>query len=478
MIKGYTSIRFLRVFLVLWITYATYTMGRRPFSVARADIQRDTGLTAAQTSIVDTVFMLTYTVGQLGYGYIKKYLGNKEILLYGILFSSVSSLLLAFSSSLLFFSLAWALNGFAQAAGWATCLSILNYWIFPQERGRVMGWWSTNMAVGGVVGNVLPAFLIGKGFSWRLAVSIEAIVLMGVAVLIFFSLIQHPNMVRLPSVQQVEENNITAGYLQEIGSLRLNKDGEICSPMCSSALTDSEPIQRMYNDSPSSKGISTSINDYDSSLTFWQIVFIPGVKGICMSYFLHKLVRYGFMFWLPYFAVEELKYTTESAGYVSSFFDIGGVIGTIASGFCSDWLFHGKGRTRVILLFTLGMIIGTWCFGAFSHIFVESVALCAVAVSVVGFFSFAIDALMSGSFLLDFLEHAKLTGQSGAISGVVGGMGSAGSIFQGIFTVVLSSSSWSTLFYSFSLASAVASICLIQPLRYEMRGRHGTFSIV
>ncbi|KAH9601667.1 Major facilitator superfamily [Trypanosoma melophagium] len=477
MLKGYTGMRFIHVFVVLWITYATYTMGRRPFSVARADIQRDTGLTAAQTSIVDTVFTVTYTVGQLGYGYIKKDLGNKEILLYGILLSSLSSMLLAFSSSLLFFCLAWALNGFAQAAGWATCLSILNYWIFPQERGRVMGWWSTNMAVGGVVGNVLPAFLIGQGFSWRLAVSLEAMVLIVVGGIIFFSLIQHPNMVRLPSVQQLEEEIVTAEFLQEIEYLRLNKDGEIRSPMRSLVSTDSIPVQRIKNGS-SNERISIDNNAYASSLTFCQITLIPGVGGICLSYFLHKLVRYGFMFWLPYFAVEELKYSTESAGYVASFFDIGGVIGTIASGFCSDWLFRGKGRTRVILLFTLGMIITTWSFGAFSHIFVESVTLCTVAVAGVGFFSFAIDALMSGSFLLDFLENAQLTGQSGAITGVVGGMGSAGSIFQGIFTVVLSSSSWSTLFYSFSLASTVASLCLIHPLESELRNRQGTFSYV
>ncbi|ESL10641.1 hypothetical protein TRSC58_01622 [Trypanosoma rangeli SC58] len=461
MFKEYKEIRFFRVFLTLWITYATYTVVRRPLSVARADIQHDTGFTPAETSLVDSVFVLSYTNGQLLYGRISRCWGNKQLLFYGILLSAAALVCLALASTLPFFCLAWSINGIAQAAGWATCLSIMNAWVFPSERGRVMGWWSTNMAVGGLVGNIFPAFLIGKGFSWRVAVASEAAIILVVGGVLLLLLVQHPNLVGFPSVQQIEGGEQPTRWTSINHSPHLNKDGEVHEP--SMQPTDL-PVQQNENEFHKESGV----------LTFCSIIQLPGVRDICASYFLHKLVRYGFMFWLPYFAVQELKYTTEIAGYLTSAFDIGGVVGTVASGYISDWMFCGRGRTRVVLLFTVGMVLGTLSFAVFSHLFAEKALLFAAVTGIVGFFAFAIDALLSGSFLLDYLEQIQMANHAGAISGVMGGVGSVGSVFQGVFTVVLSTSSWPTLFYSFGLATALAGAFLIYPLRRELQQKSKT----
>ncbi|RNF17141.1 MFS transporter, OPA family, solute carrier family 37 (glycerol-3-phosphate transporter), member 1/2 [Trypanosoma conorhini] len=472
MFREYNKVRFFRVFLTLWITYAAYTVVRRPMSVARADIQRDTGLTPAETSLVDSVFVFSYTFGQLLYGRISRRWGNKQILLYGILLSAAALACLGLASSLSLFCVAWAINGIAQAAGWATCLSIMNRWVFPNERGRVMGWWSTNMAVGGVIGNVFPAFLIGKGYSWRVSVGAEAALILAVGGVVLLVLVQHPNVVGFLSVQQVEGEAQPTSWARIDDSLPLNKDGEVYGSSLrptGSSVGQQYPLRQNDNDEAHEESVS---------LTFCTIIKLPGVRGICASYFLHKLVRYGFMFWLPYFAVHELKYTTEVAGYLTSAFDIGGVVGTVASGYISDWLFHGRGRTRVVLLFTAGMVLGTFCFAFFSRFFEEQALLFAAVVAIIGFFAFAIDALLSGSFLLDYLEQIQMAKHAGAISGVVGGVGSVGSILQGVFTVLLSSSSWQTLFYSFGLATALAGVCLASPLWRELRrGRKTSFAV-
>ncbi|KAF8283646.1 MFS transporter, OPA family, solute carrier family 37 (glycerol-3-phosphate transporter), member 1/2 [Trypanosoma cruzi] len=461
MFRTYNGIRFFRVFLTLWITYAAYTMVRRPLTVARADIQRETGFTSAETSLVDTMFVFSYALGQFFYGRLKGRCGNKEMLLRGILLSSAALAILGISSRLPAFCVAWAINGIAQAAGWATCISIINVWVFPKERGRVMGWWSTNMAAGGVIGNAFAAFLIGRGLSWRTAVEAEVGLLLAVGGVVLLALVEHPNAVGFPSVQQVEGGVEFANLSFDCNSAPLSKDGE------------------MYMNSPRStnSSLEEKMNfrhkDYDDheepfSPTFLNIIQLPGLCGICASYFLYQLVRYGFMFWLPYFAVHELNYTTEFAGYVTCAFDVGGVVGIVASGYFSDWMFHGVGRTRVILLLTVGMVLGSCCLAVFSRHFVENALFFMVAVTFVGFFAFAIDSLVSGSFLLDHLEHIKMVKQAGAISGVVGGVGSAGSTFQGVFTAVLISRSWPTLFYGFGVAGALAGASLIRPLRSEL----------
>ncbi|RNE97866.1 MFS transporter, OPA family, solute carrier family 37 (glycerol-3-phosphate transporter), member 1/2 [Trypanosoma rangeli] len=468
MFREYKEIRFFRVFLTLWITYATYTVVRRPLSVARANIQHDTGFTPAETSLVDCVFVFSYTNGQLLYGRISEYWGNKQILFYGILLSATALVCLALASTLPVFCLAWTINGIAQAAGWATCLSIMNVWVFPNERGRVMGWWSTNMAVGGLIGNIFPAFLIGKGFSWRVAVASEAAIILAVGGVVLLLLVQHPNLVGFPSVQQIEGGEQPTRWTSINHSFPLSKDGEVYNGTLLQPtglpVQQHDPLQQNENE----------LHKESGSLTLYSIIQLPGVRDICASYFLHKLVRYGFMFWLPYFAVQELKYTTEIAGYLTSAFDIGGVVGTVTSGYISDWMFHGRGRTRVVLLFTVGMVLGTLSFAIFSNLFAERALLFAAVTGIVGFFAFAIDALLSGSFLLDYLEQIQMANHAGAISGVVGGVGSVGSIFQGVFTVVLSTSSWSTLFYSFGLVTALAGVFLIYPLWRELEQKSKT----
>ncbi|KAH9602355.1 hypothetical protein KSS87_020020, partial [Heliosperma pusillum] len=62
--------------------------------------------------------------------------------------------------------------------------------------------------------------------------------------------------------------------------------------------------------------------------------------ALCL--FFAKLVAYTFLYWLPfYISYTEIggKYlTSETAGNMSTFFDIGGVIGGILAGFLSDKL--------------------------------------------------------------------------------------------------------------------------------------------
>ena len=56
------------------------------------------------------------------------------------------------------------------------------------------------------------------------------------------------------------------------------------------------------------------------------------------SYFFIKLIRYSLLFWLPFYLETVLQYGSAQAGYFSTSFEIGGVVGTIALGALSDRL--------------------------------------------------------------------------------------------------------------------------------------------
>lgn len=485
--KRFERVRLWRALGLLWLTYCCYSMVRRPFSVARAEIEKELGVTAALLSWVDTSFVITYSLTQFLYGTLKARFGYTRILLVGFTCSILSCIVMTYSNSVLVFVLVWGINGLAQGTGWASCMELISAWVFPNERGSVMGVWSTNMPVGGVLGNVVPAYLMGRGFSWRSATLLE--VLCGPCVVLAVTtlgLLGNPNQAGYPSVKQTEKG-ITVEQLRDTPKLGFTVDGEyiLAGPLAGTATTAAVPPQVKEYGRPQEQQDSdvvvpaTTTPAYasqehekdraegmqESSVSVLRILRFPGALGYSLSYFLHKLVRYSFMFWLPYYLNKELQATSEVAGYIASAFDVGGVLGIVLSGYASDCLYGGRRRILVLLLFTAGMAASTLFLGLFSSAFAGAVWLCTALVFLVGLFSFAIDALQSGPCLLGFCD--ALRAPVGAMSGVVGGVGSLGSALQGMFTVLLSSSSWSVLFVSFSAATVVAGLLMARPFVIE-----------
>lgn len=484
----YRQVRFNSVLVVLWIAYTAYAMMRRPFSVARADIEKETGLTAAELSWVDTAYMLTYCVCQIFYAALKRHFSYSQILLMGLSGAALSCVMLAVSHHILLFVVAWALNGLAQGTGWSSCIALLNSWVFPDERGTVMGVWSTSMAAGGVIGNVLPSYLIGHGLSWRTATLIEVVVgPLAAGLLTAAKLKTNPNRCGFPSVQQIA-SGMTMTQMQEMPKIGLNLDDEYIfasvgstdNPVDVTAKDDAamggsatgsvgagggSPSSGPSTNAPTAPPSPSSHGSRTAAPSTWAILHLPGIAGFSWSYFLHKLVRYSFMFWLPYYLNKEIHASTEAAGYIASAFDVGGVAGIVVSGYLSDRLFGGQRRILVLLICTGAMAVATLAMALLSSLFVSHVTLCTVVVFMVGLFSFAIDALQSGTCLVGYCN--SIGAPVGAVCGVVGGIGSLGAVVQGVFTVALSSSSWGVLFLTFSVATVIAGVLMMRPFMAE-----------
>lgn len=460
--RSLESVRMSRVLVSLWAGYAGYTMARRPFSVARSEIESETGISKFASSSVDTAFLLCYTIAQLMYGsYLKGHYSPRAILLIGLVGSAFCCFVVAISSSGLMFSLAWGLNGCFQAAGWASCVTILTPWLASSERGRIMGIWGTNMAVGGILGNVITSFLMGRGLSWRWAVIADVLILLVVALYMAGTLIHHPNLAGFVSSQQAADgqtwSSLTSddGYFTVDGELVTRTSGEI-----GGAGTNKGNINNNASALPPAQS--------EGRLTFLETLRVPGIAAISASYFFHKLVRYALMFWLPYYFNKELGYSIVAAGYMSASVDVGGVLGTVFAGFFSDWYAGGSRRAQATLFFVIGMSVSTALFVVLRAALATSVAACCFVSGLVGFFAFAIDSLMSGSYLQDYCERINVIPYLGAISGVVGGIGAAGSIAQGYLTVALSGASWNILFSMLALMTAFAGSLMWTPIRAEM----------
>ena len=92
------------------------------------------------------------------------------------------------------------------------------------------------------------------------------------------------------------------------------------------------------------------------------------------SYCTIKFIRYALLFWLPYFLAKKRGYGEEQAGYVSTAFEVGGVVGVITLGIASDRL---KRYSRS-LLSAVGPV-------SYTHLTLPTSALVEISVVAVSF---------------------------------------------------------------------------------------------
>ena len=80
----------------------------------------------------------------------------------------------------------------------------------------------------------------------------------------------------------------------------------------------------------------------DQTPSFSDVIFLPSVLSVGLSYFFLKFLRYALLFWLPYYYEHSLGYSLSLAGYLSTSFEFGGAIGTPLIGYISDYYMNGK----------------------------------------------------------------------------------------------------------------------------------------
>ena len=359
-----------RIFAATWLSYAGYYFCRKPFSIVKGTLGEDLGIDATSLGMIGTAYLLAYTVGQFIAGAAGNRWGPRVLLLIGMGLSIGVSIGFGFSNSVAMFALLMVLNGLGQAAGWSNNVGTMASWFGREERGRVMGLWSTCYQVGGVAANTLAAWVLGH-YGWRYSFFAGAVVL--VAVWVFFAWNQRdkPSDVGLPELP--------------------------------------EPVPGPGDDGQGG----------------WSWLTTPVLTNMLLVgafYFFVKFIRYAIWSWAPYFLDLNFGLAGDDAGYFSTTFDVAGIAGVLAAGWLSDKVFQSR-RAIVSLIFMVGMAAA--CLALFLGGQTSPVVF-AVLLGFVGFTLYGPDALMTGAGAMDIGSKRGAT----FVAGVINGMGSVGSVVQ------------------------------------------------
>jgi sugar phosphate permease len=373
----------IRIFIATWLAYAGYYFCRKPFYVVKADMGRAFGLSSVQLGHLGTAYLAAYAIGQFSSAYFGRKLGPKLLLVAGIAISVACNFIFGISNGFWTLMLFLAINGIAQGTGWPGCIGSLAFWFRREQRGSILGVWSTCYQLGSLVSTAFAAYLLGRA-GWRWSYFGCALVLLAVWGVVILLHPNQPEKVGLPPIETEDDRKNTAGRPTQTAELAGTRE--------------------------------------DTQGLGWTSDVVISIVTMGIIYFTIKFLRYALWSWAPFFLRQNFGLSGEKAGYLSTVFELCGFIGVIASGVASDKLFHGR---RAFLSFAM-LAMMTLSFILMATLGATRLSYFTLSMGLVGFMLFGPDALLSGVGAIDVGSKPGAL----AAAGIINGMGSIGPVFQ------------------------------------------------
>jgi sugar phosphate permease len=385
---------------VTWLAYATYYLGRKGFSAAKHSLKSAGLLDTSALGAIDTAYLAAYSLGQFGSGVLGDRVGARRLVGYGLLLSAALCAVFGSLSTALLLALVFTLNGLVQATGWPGTTRAMAEWTTPENRGTVMGLWSTCYQVGPFLAGPFLGVLIAR-FGWRSAFHVPAVIMAAVALLVLWLVAPGPRPVQ-----------------------------------ASLSTTEQDALERR--------------------LAQRAVVRNPLLWSYGASYFFIKFMRYALAFWLPFYLSEQLSYDVAKANAVASAFEGGGMFGVIALGAVSDRLKFGRVPLSAISLLCLAaaLFAGAKLVGS-------STTLNVVLLAVIGAFLFAPDSILCGAAAQDAGGRNAAAMATGFVNGV-GSIGAF--IEGLTVPLLAKHFGWQVLFPCLVGMAALGALCLLPAL--------------
>jgi sugar phosphate permease len=390
-----------------WLAYASYYLGRKTFSSAKHALEAAKLLDVTQLGYIDSGYLGAYAVGQFLNGVLGDRVGARRLIGFGLMASALLCALFGASSSALVLMLLFTLNGVAQATGWPGVTRAMTEWTTPQNRGTVMGLWSTCYQAGPLLAGPFAGLLI-HAYGWRAAFQIPAVIMTFVALLV---------------LALVRPGSTPPGASEPNGA---------------QVLAERRAAQR-------------------------EVVRNRVLWSYGASYFCIKFVRYALQLWLPYFLQKQLSYADDRASYVAAAFEAGGLVGVVTIGFLSDRRKLGRVGLSAASLLVLALALL-----ACVHLIGASVWLNAGLFALLGAFLFAPDSILCGAAAQDAGGRQAASMATGFVNGI-GSFGAllVGLLVPGVAKTY----GWSALFPVLVGVAVLAALCLLPALSRPLSAR-------
>jgi OPA family glycerol-3-phosphate transporter-like MFS transporter len=411
-----------RIFWLLWGAYASYYLCRVNFAVAQPLILKEFPTwTNAQIGFIPSIYAMFYAAGQMINGTLGQRYGARRMMTVALCVASITNLAFSFATSYAAMLALWAINGYAQSAGWSLLIQVISNWNTSKSRGTVIGLISTCYQVGNVISWLLAGFLC-DAIGWRASFWVPSLILVPMAVAFVVFLRNSPEDAGLPPIRD---------------------DGPA---------TDPAP-------KPRAAGAPASAASWDSTWEILRMTLSNRVLWIlALGFFCMNSVRYTFMNWSVQYMAEYQGRSIKGSAITAVVIPLIGSLGAISAGWASDHLF-GRRRAPVCAIMLSGLAVVCILFPMIPQGHWE---LATAVLGLAGFLIYGPDMLMSGAATVD-VSHPKAASMA---TGLTMCLGATGAIFSGAgigWLKDIAKGNWSLVFYvlaGLSLASALLMVSI------------------
>lgn len=416
--KRYAQWR-VRIFYSIFTGYASFYLTRNSFTYVAPVMRSALGFSLEQLGIIMSVFPLAYGFCKLVAGVLADRFSTRTFMAVGLAMTGVINILFGFQTSLVAMIVLWLCNGFFQAAGAPPCAKLLTQWYSRSERGTWWGFWNTSHNTGGFIIPLLAGYC-ARSFGWQYGMIVPGVIAICMGAFLYNRIRDGPESIGLPPVD-------------------VYRGEEAAAPSAAAAAAksadDKLPLRKKL---------------------MKHVFSNPYVWLLAVSYFFVYFVRAGVSAWSHVYLMDHKQVgdAAEAAFRVSGL-EVGGLLGSLVSGWASDKMMRGR-RIPIIVLWLLGVmasVCGLWFVPA-AWRYVNWLAVFSI-----GFFIY-------GPQMLVGLAGAEIVDRSAVSStiGLLGWIAYLGAAVSGYpLTRIVTRLGWGAYFVAL-LGFSAAAILLLLPM--------------
>lgn len=366
----------LRTFYAMWAGYAFFYFTRKSFTFAMPLMQSELGLGKFELGLLGSILYISYGASKFLSGILGDKSNPRYFMSFGLILTGIFNIFFGMSSVFWAFAVFWGLNGWFQGWGWPGCAKLLTHWYSHTERGRWWSVWNTSHNIGG---SLIPLVVAACAdhYGWRFAMYVPGVLCIFAGFFIMNRLRDTPQSLGLP------------------------------------------PIEKYRNDYANPKAKFEKSNFSTKELLFEYVLKNKYIWILAVAYFLVYVIRTAVNDWSMVYLMEERHYTIKEAGICLFWFEWGGLVGSLAAGWCSDLVFKGK-RNPINVLFTAVIL---FLIFAFKMVTYSSLVLDSIFIFLFGFFIFGPQMLIG--MAAAELSHKKATATATGFVGCFAYLGAA-----------------------------------------------------
>lgn len=398
-----------RIFIGMYVGYVFYYFSRNSYGAIKPLLMSDLGFAKSDLGILASVFAVSYGLSKFMSGVLSDRSNPRIFMSVGLIITGILNIVFGCSSSLTVMSVLWGINGWFQGWGWPPCAKLLTHWYSQKERGTWWGMQSSSHNVGAALIPILVG-VVAQTFGWRYGMYTAGVLSIAIGVFIFIVLRDTPSKMGLPSIEKFKN--------------------------------DADP--RLPNQEK-----EISLKD----LLFKYILKNSYLWLLGIAYFFVYLIRGAISEWSPLFLMETRGYQLVAANAAVTWFEVGGLIGSLAAGWASDKIFEGK-RGPVNVLYALsvvGAIMALWLIP------ISTIMIDYLLVFVIGFLIFGPQMLI-GMVAVE-LAHKKAAGGANGFIGFIAYLGMANAGYP--LSKIMESMGWNGFFATLAICGVICTLLLI-----------------